>query len=73
MICDQFDVLYEEGKQSGRVMALALHPYLTGHPFRIRWFDRALEYVTRHEGVWVTTGGEIARWYYEHYYDLAAR
>jgi peptidoglycan/xylan/chitin deacetylase (PgdA/CDA1 family) len=73
MICDQFDVLYEEGRQSGRVMALALHPYLTGHPFRIIWFDRALQYITRRDGVWVTTGGEIARWYYDHYYDQAAK
>jgi peptidoglycan/xylan/chitin deacetylase (PgdA/CDA1 family) len=73
IICDQFDVLYDEGKQSGRVMALALHPYLTGHPFRIPWFDRALQYITSRDGVWVTTGGEIADWYYEHCYDQAAK
>lgn len=73
MICDQFDVLYEEGDRSGRVMALALHPYLTGHPFRSRWLDKALRHITAHQGVWLTTGGEIAAWYYEHYYDQAPR
>lgn len=73
LICDQFDVLYEEGERSGRVMALALHPFLTGHPFRARWFDKALSYITGHDRVWLTTGGEIARWYYEHYYDLAPK
>jgi len=73
MICDQFDVLYEEGEGSGRVMAIALHPFLTGHPFRSKWLDRALEHITGHDRVWLTTGGEIASWYYEHYYEAAPR
>lgn len=72
-ICDQFDVLYEEGARSGRVMALALHPFLSGHPFRARWLGKALEHITSHEGVWLATGGEIADWYYEHYYEQAPK
>jgi peptidoglycan/xylan/chitin deacetylase (PgdA/CDA1 family) len=63
MICRQFDVLYREGAQSGRVMAIALHPYLTGVPHRIGAFDAALEYICRHERVWLATGSEIARHY----------
>jgi len=70
-ICDQFDVLYEEGAENGRVMAIALHPFLIGHPFRLKWLDKALSYVTSHDQVWLTTGGEIADWYYEHYYATA--
>ncbi len=73
IVCDQFDVLYEESAQSGRVMALALHPFLSGHPFRSKWLDRSLQHITSHEKVWLTTGGEIARWYYEHYYDQAPK
>jgi peptidoglycan/xylan/chitin deacetylase (PgdA/CDA1 family) len=73
IVCDQFDVLYAEGARSGRVMALALHPYLSGHPFRIKWLDRALDHITRHKDVWLTTGGEIADWFYERYYDLAPK
>jgi allantoinase len=72
-ICDQFDVLYAEGEQSGRVMSIALHPYLMGQPFRAKWLDRALDYITRHKDVWLTTGGEIADWYYQHYYDEAPK
>ncbi len=45
MICRQFDVLYREGAQSGRVMAIALHPYLTGVPHRIDAFAAALGYI----------------------------
>ena len=63
MICRQFDVLYREGAQSGRVMAIALHPYLTGVPHRIDAFDAALAYLCRHAGVWKATGSEIARHY----------
>ena len=66
-ICDQFDVLYEDGTKSGRVMAIALHPFLIGHPHRAKHFDRALGYVARHSEVWLATGGEIADWYKRNY------
>jgi allantoinase len=61
MICRQFDTLYREGGDSGRVMAIALHPYLTGVPHRIGALDQALEYICGHQGVWRATGTEIAR------------
>ena len=60
MICRQFDTLYREGAQSGRVMAICLHPYLTGKPYRIGTLDAALDYICRHDGVWLATGSEIA-------------
>lgn len=63
MICRQFDTLYREGAQSGRVMAICLHPFLMGVPHRIGALDKALEYICRHDGVWLATGGEIARHY----------
>jgi allantoinase len=63
MICRQFDVLYREGAQSGRVMAIAIHPYLTGVPHRIDAFAQALAYITQHERVWKATGAEIAAHY----------
>jgi peptidoglycan/xylan/chitin deacetylase (PgdA/CDA1 family) len=55
----QFDVLYREGAKSGRVMALAVHPFLTGAPHRIGALDAALSYICSHEGVWKATGSEI--------------
>lgn len=63
MIRRQFDVLYREGKDSGRVMAIALHPYLIGVPHRISALDFALDYICQHEGVWKATGEEIVRYY----------
>jgi peptidoglycan/xylan/chitin deacetylase (PgdA/CDA1 family) len=59
MIRYQFDVLYHEGAQSSRVMAICLHPYLIGVPHRIGGLDRALKYITGHSGVWCATGSEI--------------
>ncbi|MDE3100922.1 MAG: polysaccharide deacetylase family protein [Chloroflexota bacterium] len=56
----QFDVLYAESATSGRVMAIALHPYLSGYPHRIGAIDDALGYVRSHDGVWLATGREIA-------------
>jgi peptidoglycan/xylan/chitin deacetylase (PgdA/CDA1 family) len=63
MICRTFDVLYREGAESGRVLPIALHPYISGMPHRIGALDAALEYICRHEGVWRVTGAEIAEFY----------
>jgi allantoinase len=60
---DQFDRLYAEGATNPRVMALAVHPYLSGVPHRIAYFEAALDYIRGHNGVWFTTGEEISAWY----------
>ena len=67
----QFDQLYEEGAENGTVMCIPTHPFLIGQPHRLRAFDEALEYITGHKDVWVTTAREIAEWYYEHNYNAA--
>jgi allantoinase len=59
MIRRQFDVLYREGEESGRVMAICLHPYLIGVPHRIGALDSALKYISEHKNVWFATGSEI--------------
>jgi allantoinase len=58
-VCETFDVLYDEGAQNGRVMAIALHPFLIGAPHRIRTLDRALSYIASHGSVWFATGSDI--------------
>lgn len=67
MICRQFDVLYREGASSGRVMAIALHPYIIGVPHRIGALDAALSYIVAHEGVWLATGEEIVKYFLTHF------
>ncbi|MGH7152395.1 MAG: polysaccharide deacetylase, partial [Acetobacteraceae bacterium] len=62
-IRDYFDTVYAEGVEQGRVMCVALHPYWVGQPHRLRAFQRAMEYVLSHPGVWVATAGEITDWF----------
>jgi peptidoglycan/xylan/chitin deacetylase (PgdA/CDA1 family) len=66
-IRDQFDVLYEDGAKTGRVMSICLHPFLIGQPHRSKHFERALAHITSHRDIWVATGGEIANWYAKNY------
>jgi allantoinase len=67
MICDQFDVLYEDGAKTGRVMAISLHPFLIGHPHRSKHFANALAHIKSRQEVWLATGSEIADWYRKSY------
>ena len=67
MVCDQFDTLYAEGATRGRVMTIPLHPFVIGLAFRIKYLDKALNYICSHEGVWKATGAEIADHYYSSY------
>ena len=69
MIKDQFDVLYEEGAQSGKVMCVALHPFLIGRANRAKYLDEALRYIKSHNAVWYTTADDIAEYYMKNYYD----
>jgi len=67
MLRRQFDVLYRDSEVSGRVMAVSVHPFVTGQAHRIVALERALEYICNHPGVWLATGSEIV----EHYRNSA--
>lgn len=60
IVRDELDTLYAEG---GRVMCIAVHPFIMGQPHRIANLDRALAYVLGHERVWCATGVEIVDCY----------
>jgi peptidoglycan/xylan/chitin deacetylase (PgdA/CDA1 family) len=63
----QFDTLYEDSRESGRVMCISIHPVLFGQPHRIRYLAQALEHVVSHDDVWLATGAEIADWFMAHH------
>jgi peptidoglycan/xylan/chitin deacetylase (PgdA/CDA1 family) len=69
MIKDQFDTLYREGADSGRVMCLSLHPHNIGRPSAAKYLDQAFDYIMGHDGVWHTTADDIAKYYIANYYD----
>ncbi len=69
MIKDQFDTLYRESAENGRVMCLSLHPHNIGRPNAAKHLNEALQYILGHDGVWNTTADDIAEYYIAHYYD----
>jgi allantoinase len=62
---DQFDQLYQEGAETPRVMAISIHPYLTGAPHRIKYLAKLYDHILGHEGVVMWTGEQILDWYLE--------
>jgi allantoinase len=60
---DQFDRLYREGADNARILALSIHPYITGVPHRIRYLEELLDYIISHEGVELMTASDIGDWY----------
>ena len=61
MLRRQFDTLYREGETIPRVMAIAVHPFVTGQPHRIGALDSGLDYICSHPGVWRATAWEIVQ------------
>ena len=60
---DQFDTLHREGAQNARIMAISVHPYITGAPHRIGYFDRIFQYLKEQRGVLFWRGSDILDWY----------
>ncbi len=60
---DHFDRLYAEGAEHTRIMAISLHPFLTGAPHRIKYLEQLYDYVGSKPGVCMMTGEEILDWF----------
>lgn len=60
MVKDQYQQLRSEG---GRVLALALHPFVIGQPFRHRYLVEALGFLAAQPDAWLTTSDDIAAHY----------
>ena len=64
---DAFDVLYAEGSNRPTMMSLGLHMRLMGRPGRAAALARFLDYVQRHDGVWICRRIDIARHWIAHH------
>ena len=60
---DHFDRLLLDGAKTPRVMAISIHPYLTGVPHRIKYLEMLYDYILGHDGVVMWTGADILDWY----------
>ncbi len=64
---DAFDVLYEEGKDTPKMLSVGLHCRLIGRPGRFRGLQRFLDHIESRDRVWVTRRVDIARHWAEHH------
>jgi len=60
---DTFDRLHQEGADRAKIMAIAIHPYISGQPHRIRYLEEVYDYCRQQEGVLFMNGAEILDWY----------
>jgi peptidoglycan/xylan/chitin deacetylase (PgdA/CDA1 family) len=60
---DQFEQLYEDSRESARVMALVVHPYIMGVPHRLKWFRKVFERLSARKDVLFWTGEQILDWH----------
>ena len=64
---DSFDALYEEGKTSPKMMSVGLHCRLIGKPGRIQSLKKFLDYILKHEDVWICKRIDIAKHWIKNY------
>lgn len=63
LVKDQYAQLSRDSAHSGRVMALCLHPFVSGQPFRHPYLAQALAFIAAQDDVWITTSDAIAAHY----------
>lgn len=59
----QLERMVKDSQASTRVMAISVHPYLTGVPHRIAAFEKFLDLVMQEKDAEIMTGEEIYRWF----------
>ncbi len=60
---DYFDTVYAESHDQMRIMAVAMHPYLSGSPHRIRYVRETFEHILAQPGVVCWDGEQILDWF----------
>jgi len=60
---DHFECLYREGKERAKVMAIAMHPYISGVPHRFKYVESVFRRLAKQKGVLFWTGAQTLAWY----------
>ncbi len=64
---DAFDVLYEEGAESPKMLSIGMHCRLLGRPGRFRALQQFLDHIQNHPDVWIARRIDIARHWHTHH------
>jgi len=67
---DSFDALYNEGNTNPKMMSVGLHCRLIGRPGRIQSLKKFLDYVLKHEDVWICKRIDIAKHWIKNYSNI---
>ncbi len=62
-VIDTFDRYYEEGAKRPKILAIAIHPYISGQPFRIKYLEEVYARISKMPGVLHWNGEQILEWY----------
>src|SRR6185436_2372924 len=62
-VIDTFDRYYEEGAERPKILAIAIHPYISGQPFRIKYLEEIYARISKMPGVLHWNGEQILDWY----------
>ena len=57
---DSFDTLYEEGKDSPKMMSIGMHARILGRPGRFKAIKNFVEYIKNFDDIWVARRDSIA-------------
>jgi len=60
---DSFERLYAESADRPRIMAIAVHPYISAQPFRIKYHEAIYEHIAGFSDVLHWNGEQILHWY----------
>jgi len=60
---DTLDRLHQEGAERAKIMAIAIHPYISGQPHRIRYLEEVYDYCRQQDGVVFMNGAGLLNWY----------
>ena len=67
---DSFDVLYREGETNPKMMSVGLHCRIVGKPGRLKSLERFLDYVLKHNDVWICKRIDIAKHWIKNYSNI---
>ena len=64
---DAFEVLYQEGEETPRMMSIGLHCRLAGRPGRFAALQRFLDHIEQYDQVWVCRRVDIAKHWHKYH------
>ncbi len=63
ILIEEMNVLYQESKETSKIMNIGLHPHVSGRAYRVRAIREFLEAAKELDGIWWATRSQIAEEY----------